>query len=191
MHRPSVEVLERFGLPSELWDLARSQIEASAQHRKTPRVDALAELGRLARLGSPGERHTQDALRSHLRRRGHATRTALAPSLDASPAPGSVASAREAAFRKGLLPEETEFSLEFRRLFPGTDIGIYLGTHSMGLPSSAAVLACLEHLMDVAELGIASWDDGILPRVGRQSTDCSGERALPTGWSGTPMRPRR
>lgn len=58
-----------------------------------------------------------------------------------------------------------EADLAFRELYPGLDVGIYACSHSMGVPSIAGPAAVADHLRQLAERGIGTWDEGTWPAV--------------------------
>lgn len=72
---------------------------------------------------------------------------------------------RRRAWESGHLPEATEIDLAFRDLHPGLDAGVYAASHSMGVPSVAALAAVSDHLRGLLGRGIDVWDDGIWPGV--------------------------
>jgi kynureninase len=59
----------------------------------------------------------------------------------------------------------TDADLDFRELYPGLDAGIYACSHSMGVPSLAGPAAVADHLRQLAERGIGTWDEGTWPAV--------------------------
>jgi kynureninase len=65
---------------------------------------------------------------------------------------------REAA-SVGLL-DVTHLDLEYRRLFPALDLGVYCASHATGKPSLAMPMAIDEHLSEGAVYGAGAWLEG-------------------------------
>jgi len=65
---------------------------------------------------------------------------------------------REAA-SVGLL-DVTQRDLDYRRLFPSLDLGVYCASHGTGKPSLAMALAIEEHLSEGLVHGAGAWLEG-------------------------------
>ncbi|MBW2256550.1 MAG: hypothetical protein JRI25_18405, partial [Deltaproteobacteria bacterium] len=75
-----------------------------------------------------------------------------------APDPDPQVMRREAA-AVGLL-DVTLLDLEYRRLFPSLDLGVYCASHATGKPSLALPLAIEEHLSEGAVYGAGAWLEG-------------------------------
>jgi len=66
---------------------------------------------------------------------------------------------RERAFKEGTLATDQR-DLEFRRLYPTLDLGVYAASHATGIPSAALIPAVQEHLSLLPAMGFHAFDDG-------------------------------
>lgn len=80
---------------------------------------------------------------------------AVGPLLDGAPTAAQRLRRQHAAVL-GLSPAD----LELRSLYPSLDRGIYACSHSMGMPSVIGPAAVMHQLAELAQSGIAVWDDG-------------------------------